>query len=100
MRDRQRVEVPALVGLNAAAARDAALDAGLLAVLQHHAPADPSAVAVNAQHPPPGRRLRRGARVQIWATRDDGPDDGHGRGGDPSPVGPLPKVPAGTKPMS
>lgn len=98
MRARPRVEVPTLIGLSTAAARDAALDAGLLAVLQHCAPADPSAVAVTAQHPPPGRRrLRRGAHIRIWAVPDD-PGDDQGRGGRRFPVGPVPKTPAGTKP--
>lgn len=97
MDDHPRVRVPTLIGLSAAAARDAALDAGLLAVLQPPAPADASAVAVTAQHPPPGRRLRRGAQIRIWAVPDD-PDEDQGRGGRRFPVGPVPKTPAGTKP--
>lgn len=94
----RRVEVPELVGLSTTAAYDAALDAGLLAVLQHRAPAATSIVAVTAQRPPPGRRLRYGAQVQIWAIPDD-PDDGRGGGGGQRlPLHPHPKTPAGTKP--
>lgn len=93
------VDVPALVGLSAAAARDAALDAGLLAVLQHPAPADAAAVAVTAQDPAPGRWLRRGDHVRIWTIPDDpGDDDPGGGGGHPAPVDPGPTPLTGTKP--
>lgn len=99
MGERSRiVDVPQLVGLSTAAAHNAALDAGLLAVLQHRAPAGASAVAVTAQHPSPGHQLRRGAQVQIWAVADDDPGDDSGGGGHPAPVNPGPKTPAGTKP--
>lgn len=99
MGERSRVvEVPTLVGLSTAAAHDAALDAGLLTVLQHPAPAAANAVAITAQRPSPGHRLRRGAHVQIWAVADDDPGDGSGGGGHPAPVNPGPKTPAGTKP--
>lgn len=98
-RVRMKVDVPALVGLSAAAARDAALDAGLLAVLQHRAPADAGAVAVTAQDPAPGHRLRRGDHVRIWTIPDDpGDDPGGGGGGHPAPVSPGPTPLAGTKP--
>ena len=94
----RRVEVPGLVGLSTVAAHDAALDAGLLAVLQHPAPTGMAAVAVTAQRPPAGRQLRRGAQIQIWALPDD-PGDGHGGGGGQRlPLHPHPKTPAGTKP--
>ncbi|MBC3192200.1 PASTA domain-containing protein [Pseudonocardia sp. C8] len=98
MGESRRAVVPTLVGLSTAAAHDAALDAGLLAVLQQPAPADPSSVPVTAQRPAPGRRLHRGAQVRIWAVPDDPGDDSGGGGGHRVPVNPGPKTPAGTKP--
>lgn len=92
-----RVRVPALVGLTVPDAQDAALDAGLLAVLA--APRAAGTATVIEQHPPAGRRVGRGQVVRIWARRDDDPEDPGGGGGRrPAPVGPRPLCPSGTKP--
>ncbi len=95
-----RVVTPALIGLSVPAAHDTALDAGLLAVLQHAAAAD---AVISAQYPLPGHRLRRGTHIRIWAQRTDDTDDegggpGGGGGGLVLPTGPRPSTPSGTKP--
>ncbi|MDQ4115439.1 MAG: PASTA domain-containing protein [Actinomycetota bacterium] len=89
-----RITVPMLVGLAVPVAHDAALDAGLLAVLEHPGPTvGPS---VTAQYPPAGHRLRRGRRVRIWALPGDDPDGGGGSTF--TPPGPAPRPTTGTNP--
>lgn len=87
------MSVPQLVGLAVPAAHDAALDAGVLAVLTP--PDGPHGLVVTAQKPPAGNRLRYGGRVRIWADLDD-----PGGGGNAViPFDPAPLDPAGTKPL-
>jgi beta-lactam-binding protein with PASTA domain len=101
--------VPDLVGLHLPAAHDAALDAGLLAVVvgdqcsSRHGHPDGPGYQVIGQHPEPDRRLPRGQRVHVRVRRrpTGGPDDdgsgGDGRGGLRRGNRPRPVIPSGTK---
>ncbi|HET9254536.1 MAG TPA: PASTA domain-containing protein [Pseudonocardiaceae bacterium] len=88
--------VPALVGLTAAVAHDAALDAHLLAVDQDPSHSPSVAGVVEAQEPAPGSQVVPGHRVRIWVKTDPG-EDGGGGGGLPTPSGPAPLSSAGAK---
>lgn len=97
------VRVPELVGLGVAAAHNAALDAGVLAV-EHRVGSGPgdrvagTGVTVVRQRPVGGCEVTTGSWVDIWTTdAGQGPDDGGGGGGGVRPNGPLPLLPAGTK---
>jgi len=88
--------VPSLVGLDATAAHDLALDAHLLAVDQDPRHAATVAGIVSAQEPMAGSQLTAGQKVRIWVRTDPG-EDGDGGGGLSAPSGPTPLTPAGSK---
>jgi hypothetical protein len=96
--------VPELVGLAAADAHDAALDAGLLAIPQNAAHTGAGRSTVTHQKPSTGEELPRGGRILIWVDdphggpAPEGPDDdgpGGGGGGSPLPTSPSPLPSAG-----
>lgn len=103
--------VPDLLGLALSAARDTALDAGLLAVVvggdrPHCAVRDRHACQVIDQDPDPGRGLPRGHRIGLWVryrpTDGSDPDGDAGGGGDGGGglrrrLGPRPVTPTGIK---
>lgn len=88
--------VPSLVGLDATAAHDLALDAHLLAVDQGPRHSATVAGIVSAQEPMAGSQLTAGQKVRIWVRTDPG-EDGDGGGGLSAPSGPTPLTPAGSK---
>jgi beta-lactam-binding protein with PASTA domain len=88
--------VPSLVGLDATAAHDLALDAHLLAVDQDPRHSATVAGIVSAQEPVAGSQLTAGQKVRIWVRTDPG-EDGDGGGGLSAPSGPIPLTPAGSK---
>ena len=96
--------VPDLVGLAAADAHDAALDARFLAIPQNARHTGAGRSTVTGQRPSAGSELPEGSRIEIWVDDpsgppstegpDDGPDGGGG-GGSRVPDGPTPKPTAG-----
>ncbi|HEY2192728.1 MAG TPA: PASTA domain-containing protein [Actinomycetospora sp.] len=97
--------VPELVGLAAADAHDAALDARLLAVPQNAAHTGAGRSTVTNQRPRAGASATPGDTISIWVDdpaagppSDEGPDDdgsGGGGGGSRVPEGPKPTPTAG-----
>ena len=96
--------VPDLVGMAAADAHDAALDARLLAVPQNAWHTGAGRSMVTGQRPKPGEELPPGTHVSIWvddpngppSTDADGPDGPDGGGGGSSlPSGPKPTSTSG-----
>lgn len=99
--------VPELVGLAAADAHDAALDARLLAVPQNARHTGAGRSIITNQRPKSGATATPGDTIMIWVddpaagpTTDDGPDDdgsGGGGGGSRLPDGPKTTPTAGAK---
>jgi beta-lactam-binding protein with PASTA domain len=94
--------VPELVGLAAADAHDAALDARLLAVPKNAAHTGAGRSTVTNQRPRAGASATPGDTISIWvddpASSEEGPDDdgsGGGGGGSRVPEGPKPTPTAG-----
>lgn len=98
--------VPDLVGMAAADAHDAALDAQLLAVPQNAWHTGAGRSTVTGQKPKPGEELPPGTHVSIWVDDPngppstggpdvEGPDGGGGGGGSPLPSGPKPTSTSG-----
>lgn len=96
--------VPDLVGMAAADAHDAALDAQLLAVPQNAWHTGAGRSTVTGQKPKAGEELPPGTHVSIWVDDPNGPPsaggpdtdgpDGGG-GGSPLPSGPKPTSTSG-----
>jgi beta-lactam-binding protein with PASTA domain len=91
----EQTVVPSLVGLAAAVAHDAALDAHLLAVDQDPSHSPTVAGVVEAQEPVAGSQVVPGHRVRIWVKTNPGEDGGGG--GLAAPSGPTPLTPSGAK---
>jgi beta-lactam-binding protein with PASTA domain len=97
--------VPELVGLAAADAHDAALDARLLAVPKNAAHTGAGRSTVTNQRPRAGASATPGDTISIWVddpaagpSTEEGPDDdgsGGGGGGSRVPDGPKPTPTAG-----
>src|SRR3978361_1502933 len=97
--------VPELVGLAAADAHDAALDARLLAIPKNAAHTGAGRSTVTNQRPRAGASATPGDTISIWVdapaagpSSDEGPDDdgsGGGGGGSRVPEGPKPTPTAG-----
>lgn len=96
--------VPDLVGLAAADAHDAALDARLLAIPQNARHTGAGRSTVTGQRPKAGAELPEGSRIEIWVDDPNGPPaegpdadgpDGGGGGGSRVPDGPKPQPTAG-----
>lgn len=95
--------VPALIGLSVVDAQQLALRARVIAVGTDQDASPPPGAVVTEQHPKAGLRVNAGDPVTIWVrtdphgTDDDDEGGGGGGGGVPSPSGPTPRSPAGTK---
>lgn len=96
--------VPELVGMAAADAHDAALDARLLAVPRNAWHTGAGRSTVTGQKPKAGEELPPGTHVSIWVDDPNGPPSGGdpdtdgpdgGGGGSPVPSGPRPTSTSG-----
>ena len=92
--------VPDLVGLAAADAHDAALDAQFLAVAQNAWHTGAGRSTVTGQRPQAGEELEPGARISIWVDDPSGPPSTQGPEADgPDGGGGGSHVPSGPRPQ-